>query len=473
MCDYSHLRIHQYKGDLLKIFMQVKQFENKNLSHFSYAILSDCEKKIILIDPSRDPQHYLDFARDSEATITGVIETHPHADFVSSHLEFHEIYKASIYTSILVEAQYPYHPFDEGKSIQLGKIKLTSINTPGHSPDSICILLEHEGKQKMIFTGDTLFIGDCGRPDLRPDKEHSESAAKKLARQMYYSLREKIMTLYDDNIIYPAHGAGTLCGKALSDAKRSTLVEEKKNNWSLQNLTEDEFIKELLQDQPFVPAYFTYDVSLNKKGVKPLLKSIGDVPRLVPIKDEASASHLNSDLWIIDGRAAGEYKKGHLDKSVNLQIEGKFETWLGSIIQPGEKFYLANGKEKDLDLMISRVASIGYEYQVEGAFIINYSPLCEEELDMTKFKEYMNDYTIIDVRNRSQVKDKKIFAKSISMPLGDLRSSIKNIPIDKPIVVHCASGYRSAVGSSMIQSVMGNKVKVFDLSERVKQFIGA
>lgn len=147
--------------------MQIKQFEDKNLAQFSYAVLSDCEKKIILIDPARNTQPYLDYATENEAQIVGVIETHPHADFVSSHLELHQSTGATIYTGKLVDALYPHQTFDEGDSIQVGKVKLSAIHTPGHSPDSISVLLEHNGKQKAVFTGDTLFIGDCGRPDLR------------------------------------------------------------------------------------------------------------------------------------------------------------------------------------------------------------------------------------------------------------------------------------------------------------------
>src|SRR5581483_7714077 len=147
--------------------MQIKQFEDKNLAQYSYAILSECERKIMLIDPARNPQPYLDYAKQNDAEITGIIETHPHADFVSSHLELHKITGAPVYTSKLADALYPHKTFDEGQFILFGKIKLSALNTPGHSPDSISIVLEHNGKQKAVFTGDTLFAGDCGRPDLR------------------------------------------------------------------------------------------------------------------------------------------------------------------------------------------------------------------------------------------------------------------------------------------------------------------
>ncbi len=450
--------------------MQIKQFEDKNLSHFSYAILSECEKKIILIDPSRNPQQYLDYAKENEAQITGVIETHPHADFVSSHLELHDTKGATIYTSKLVNALYPHQPFDEGGTIQLGKIKLTAINTPGHSPDSICILLEHDGKQKAIFTGDTLFIGDCGRPDLRPGAGDTHTAANELARQMYHSLRNKLIPLNDDIIVYPAHGAGTLCGKVLSKASSSTIGEEKKSNWSLQDKPEDEFVKELLNDQPFVPAYFSFDVEINKKGASSLKKSIAQIKTGATINKNSNQS-LNKAIWIVDTRKEETFKEGHLSHSVNLMEDGKFETWLGSIIKPDEKFYLAAESKEQLQRMLERAAVIGYETNIEEAFVIDDANLKEEKIDVGPFRKHQQDYTIVDVRNTSEVSEGKIFPNSIPIPLSEVRNRIKEIPTNKPIIVHCASGYRSAAGSSLIQSELNGKVKVFDLGEGIKDFL--
>ncbi|MEJ7830757.1 MAG: MBL fold metallo-hydrolase [Segetibacter sp.] len=451
--------------------MQIKQFEDKNLAHYSYAILSDCEKKIVLVDPARNPQQYIDYAKENDAEITGVIETHPHADFVSSHLEFHQTSGATIYASKLVNPLYPHQSFDEGNHIQSGKIKLSAINTPGHSPDSICILLEHDGKQKAIFTGDTLFIGDCGRPDLRPGKGNAKDEAIKLAKQMYHSLRNKLMPLNDDTIIYPAHGAGTLCGKALSEANSSTIGEEKKTNWSLKQQTEEEFIKELLSDQPFVPAYFSFDVELNKKGVTAFKESTTAVKISDPVNNESMANRLNKTLLIVDVRDEEDYKKGHLPHSVNLMKEAKFETWLGSIIKPNEHFYITAIDETALQEMIERTAAIGYEGQIEEAFVLKYGEVVQEKIDVSTFKDHINDYTIIDVRNTTEVKEKNIFETGISIPLGELRENVSKIPVDKPIVVHCASGYRSAAGSSLLQSKLNSQVKVFDLGEAVKKFM--
>jgi hydroxyacylglutathione hydrolase len=449
--------------------MQIKQFEDKNLSHYSYAILSECEKKIVLIDPARNPRQYIKYAKENKAQITGVIETHPHADFVSSHLELHKATGATIYASKLVHALYPHQSFDEGQHIQIGKIKLSALNTPGHSPDSICILLEHDGKQKIVFAGDTLFIGDCGRPDLREDNSNIRTSRNKLAKQMYHSLRDKLMPLNDAIIVYPAHGAGTLCGKALSEANSSTIREEKKTNWSLQLQTEEEFVKELLSDLPFVPAYFSYDVEVNKKGAAALRESIAKI-KITETINENSTPSLDKTLWIIDTRKNEDFKAGHLPHSINLMEEGKFETWLGSIIKPYEKFYLAGENKEQMQRIMERVAAIGYESGIAEAFVIKGAKVKEEDIDIDQFKKHIEDYTIVDVRNAFEAEQGKIFPNSISIPLAEIRNRINEIPADKPIVVHCSGGYRSAAASSLIHSKLNGTVAIFNLGEAIKEF---
>jgi len=449
--------------------MQIKQWEDKNLSQFSYGILSDCEKKVILIDPSRNPQPYLDWTKENNAQIIGIIETHPHADFISGHAELRELTGATIYTHSLVGVGYDHQAFDDGATIELGKIKLTSIHTPGHSPDSISILLEHDGKQKAVFTGDTLFIGDCGRPDLREGAGNLKSKRDDLAKQMYHSLRDKLAILNNDVLVYPAHGAGTLCGKNLSKESNSTIGQEKQTNWSLQEATEEEFVQNLLADQPFVPAYFSFNVEVNRRGAAPLQKSIANVA----INEKPSEELLNSlktSLWIVDVRKEADFKEGHLPHSINLMIDGKFETWLGSIIKPEEKFYLAGESGEQLQKAIERAAAIGYETAIEGAFVINGGPVQETEIDVNMFRNNPDAYTVVDVRNASEVKGKKIFSNSLSIPLAEIRERVAEIPTDKPVVIHCAGGYRSAAASSLVHSKLNGMVTVFDLSEAIKQF---
>ena len=444
--------------------MKIEQFIDKELSHFSYAILSECDRQIILVDPSRDLRPYLAFALTNEATIVGVIETHTHADFVSGHLELHKTTGATIYCSALVGATYPHQTFDDGGVIHFGKITLKALNTPGHSSDSISILLIHDGKDTAVFTGDTLFIGDCGRPDLRERAVNLTGKREELAAKMYHSLREKLMVLNNDVIVYPSHGAGTLCGKALSDAYSSTIGTEKIGNWSLQAMPEVDFVVELLQDQPFVPKYFPYDVELNRHGTGNLAQAIANVPLGIIGK-------LNSNIYIIDARTEKEFKSAHLPVSINIQNGGKFETWLGSIISPEEAFYLIAENEEILDMLISRCAKIGYEHFIESAFVFQAGSATMSALDIDRFSLNQTEYTIVDIRNYGEVKENSVFKNAINIPLPELRERMTEIPLNKPIIVHCAGGYRSAAGSSLINLTYGDKTEVYDLGEAVKMFL--
>lgn len=444
--------------------MEIVQFNDKNLAHFSYAIIS--QGKMALIDPARDPQPYYELAKQHDAKIVAVIETHPHADFVSSHFEIHQSTGAIIYVSKLLGADYPHQTFDEGDMISLGNIKLKALNTPGHSPDSICILAVNEnGKEEVVFTGDTLFIGDCGRPDLRETAGAITTAREDLAKQMYHSLRDKLMTLPDSVIVYPAHGAGSLCGKGLSEKESSTIGIEKASNWCLQNDTEDNFVKELLADQPFVPKYFTYEVELNKKGAEKFADSIDRVK----ISDTFPVN-LN-DHVIIDTRNESIFKKGHFKNAINLMDDLKFETWLGSVVFPFEAFYLIAETKNQLETLIARIAKIGYEGQIKNAFVAK-SITGEEmtQLDVERFRNSIDHFTVIDLRNRSEVKSNIIFANSLNIPLPELRERRNEIPTDKPIVVHCAGGYRSAAGSSILAGQLKKPVLVYDLGEAVTTF---
>ncbi len=446
--------------------MEIKQFEDKNLSHYSYAVLSNCKNEMVLIDPSRNIQPYLDHAKEKNATIIGIIETHPHADFVSGHMELHNTTGANIYVSKDVHAIYPHKTFDGGDKIEFGKIVLSAINTPGHSPDSISILMEHDGKQYAVFTGDTLFIGDCGRPDLREGAGKLQGKRHDLAANMYHSLRDKLMVLNDDVLVYPAHGAGTLCGKNLSKDSSSTIGKEKKENWSLQPATENEFIENLLADQPFVPAYFPYDVDLNRKGADAMEKNIS----AITIENATGNIEGAGNEWIVDTRDEKDFKNGHLPHAVNLMENGKFETWLGSIIKPEEKFYLVGNDETQVKRMLQRVASIGYETSVIKAVVLKDAEETMEQTDVAAFKENQQDYTIVDVRNKPEVEKEKIFDNSLSIPLAEIRGRYEEIPTNKPIIVHCAGGYRSAAASSILQAKIGEKTKVFDLGEGIKEF---
>ncbi|MGB5981802.1 MAG: rhodanese-like domain-containing protein [Nonlabens sp.] len=442
--------------------MEVKQFEYKPLAHYSYALISDGEMAII--DPERDPSQYYAFAKASNAQITAIIQTHPHADFVSSHLELSEKTGAPIYNSSDLGADYDFKAFDDRDSILIGSSKLEARETPGHSPDSITIIATHAGKT-VLFTGDTLFIGDVGRPDLREKAGNLTAKRRELAEMMYETVTNKFTDLPDDAVVYPAHGAGSLCGKNMSDAASSTLGDERKSNWAFNTSGKDEFLDTILEGQPFIPSYFSYDVELNKKGAPSQLSSLQDITWSDSLQDEA---------LVVDTRAESEFKKGHLPNSINIQAispNAKFETWLGSIITPEEKFALVIPEEKERESLLERTAKIGYEILISNVTGVPKGENLQTtpSLDLEDFKQHPDKYTIVDIRNQSEIDEGKIFDSALEHPLNDLRKTASEIPTDKPIVVHCAGGYRSAAGSSILAMLLP-VAKIYDLSEDVKKF---
>ncbi len=443
--------------------MFLHQFYDTGLAHASYAVIR--AGKMVVIDPARDPQPYYDMAKLHEANIVGVIETHPHADFVSAHLEIHEHTGATIYVSKLVGAGYPHQTFDEGDEIGLNDITLRAINTPGHSPDSICILLiDEDGKLTTIFTGDTLFVGDVGRPDLRENVGNITAKKEELAKALYQSTRNKLMQLPFDVVVYPAHGPGSLCGKNMSPDLHSTIGRELRENYALQLMSEPDFVKLMTADQPFMPQYFAYDVALNKQGAPNLNASLTTVPRL------NKNARLTEGALVIDVRAENEFKKRHVKGSINIQQNGKFETWLGALLAPNEAFYLIAANQLSLNDVITKAAKIGYEKNIKGALLLpDHVSYSSPELNREDFDSHPQKYTIVDVRNWNEINESKIFEQALTIPLPELRNQISNIPTDKPIVVHCAAGYRSAAASSIIAAYI-TTIPVYDLSDAVAEY---
>ncbi len=441
--------------------VQIQQFYDKGLAHASYAIRS--EGQIALIDPARDPQPYYDFADEHEARIVAIIETHPHADFVSSHLEIAEETGAAIYASKLTQASYSHQTFDESQRIRIGSVELHALNTPGHSPDSISVLLLDElGQTRAVFTGDTLFVGDVGRPDLREADQVGGHSRESLAAQLYHSTRQKLMTLPATTKVYPAHGPGSLCGKATSTDLDSTIGREIKTNYALQPMSEEEFVQVLLKDQPFMPKYFGHDVLLNKQGAQPFEDGVRMVPRL------RSEDPIEPGVLLLDTRPAEEFRAGHLPGAINLMDGGKFETWLGSIVGPDEPYYLLADSQIALDAVIRKTAKIGYETTVRGALLTPRElPATNSAPDLERVRQHPEEFTIVDVRNAIEARE-PIFANALLIPLPELRERVAEIPTDKPIVVHCAGGYRSAAGSSIVQAALPGAT-VYDLSEAVSQ----
>lgn len=443
--------------------MKIHQIYDKGLAHASYAIVSEGEMAVV--DPARDPQPYYDYAAEQQAKIVAVIETHPHADFISSHFEIHTQTGATIYASSKIGALYPHKGFDKGDRLKIGELTLEAFNTPGHSPDSISILVvDKGGRQHSVFTGDTLFVGDVGRPDLREKGGDMESMRENLARQMYQSTRKVLMQLERDVTVYPAHGAGSLCGKNLSSDLSSTIGREIDTNYALQQMPEEQFVGKLLEDQPFIPKYFKNSVELNKKGAAPFRESIERVKRMTA--DEKP----EKGVLIIDSRSQLQYKNAHLPNSINLMDGLKFETWLGSIVAPDEHFYLLADNEETLESLIRKSAKIGYESNIKGAMVAaKPGEQHSRMVNIEHFKANPEAYHILDIRNAGEVQEGKIFEKAQAIPLHELRERANEIPAEKPLMVHCAAGYRSAAGSSILENLLHN-VEVYDLGEAIKEF---
>jgi len=446
----------------------IYQFEDKGLAHYSYAIVSD--GKMALIDPARDPQPYYDHAKRMNANIVAVIETHPHADFVSSHLEISATTGAKIYVSKLVGAGYDHVTFDDGDVLKLGNVELHSMNTPGHSPDSISILLMESGNQKALFSGDTLFVGDVGRPDLREKAGNITAKREELARMMYNTVQTRLKPLEDAVVVYPAHGAGSLCGKALSSAATTTIGAERLTNYAFRDMTEDEFVTELTSEQPHIPKYFGNSVGLNRNGAPSFEASVAAVKRLGRMTADQALNTLGTDAVIIDVRPEVAFKTGHIKGSLNIQNNSKFDTWLGTIFAPTDNYFIAVSNTEEAEHVIRRAAFIGYESAIKGVFILDADKADGTLLraDLDALLEAPHSYTIVDVRNENEALTSPMFAGAINIPLHELMNRIDEIPLDKPIMVHCAAGYRSAAGSSIIARKLGDKVEVHDIGESIK-----
>ena len=442
---------------------EIQQFEDKGLSHFSYAILVD--KQIVLVDPVRDPRPYYDYAEEHGAEIIAVVETHPHADFVSSHLQIHQEKQAKIYVSKLVNATYPHEAFDEGDEIVLSdRVRLVALHTPGHSPDSISVILRDEDKDKAVFTGDALLFGSVGRPDLREYSGEAATKRQELARQMYHTVHQKYALLDNDVLVYPTHGAGSLCGNAIRDVKESTIGYEKKHNFAFQIEDEQEFVNALLQDQPHIPKYFPYNVELNRRGAPALEHAIQAI----------SVSSVDSGglypVALIDTRTSKQFRASHLPQSVNIPDNKKFETWLGTFVDPKDNFYLIVADEADKEQQLSKAAKIGYEALIKGVLVYgDHQGEHYADFDKSDFDKHKSDYVILDIRTAQEASEDPVFDNAINIPLSELEEKIATLPTDKPIYVHCASGYRSSIGSSLIKKERPH-ADVYDISSAIKEY---
>ncbi len=426
--------------------MKFKQFYLGCLAHASYYISSDGEAAII--DPQRDVQQYLDEAAANGDQIKYVIETHSHADFVSGHLELSEKTGAPIVFGQRAKTEFPAHKVKDGDTLNLGTIKLTFMETPGHTPEGITILAkntEAPDEPLKMFTGDTLFIGDVGRPDLIGSKGFT---AEQMASMLYDSLNEKIVPLPDETEVYPAHGAGSLCGKSLSKETWSTLGEQKKFNYALQPMSREEFVKIVAADQPEVPAYFPLSASQNLKGSS----SLDDLPEPEKLSTEGITAF---DGVVVDVRPNVEYGSGHIPNSINIGLGGQFASWAGTLITIGTPVAIVADTKEQVDEAFMRLARVGIEsvkgYALIGEYSGELKKVTQVSVDEARDATSADGVQFVDVR-RVQEHAGGHAIGTINLPLDKLSRELDRLDPAKPTYVICQGGYRSSLGTSILEN---------------------
>lgn len=436
--------------------MILEQYYIECLSHASYLIGDETTGRAVVVDPRRDITEYLDDAAKYGLTIEGVINTHFHADFVSGHLELVDATGAWIGFGKAADTDYPIRRLADGEHISLGEVDLEILSTPGHTWESISVVVREraDAQPAAVLTGDSLFIGDVGRPDL---VNIGDSSTSDLARAMYHTIHDKLMQLPDSVTVMPAHGAGSSCGKNLSTELTSTIGEQRRTNPSVQPMAEDTFVELITYGQPAAPSYFSVDAAMNKR-VHPLLDQARRIPAMTAAQLRAA---LDAGVRVVDARSVDDFAAGHLRGSVNVGFDGRFAETGGMVAEVGEKIALVTypGEEQDAAVRLARIGSdnaIGYftidrgiAFPVELADLVQQAPrVSVQELDRRLAE---NAVTLIDIRNPGE-RENGAIPGSIHVPLAQMRTRLAEIPMDRPIVVHCAGGWRSSVAASLLRA---------------------
>jgi len=426
------------------------------LSHASYLVGDETTGRAVVVDPRRDVEIYLEEARAEGLTVERVIETHIHADFVGGHLELAARTGAIISYGAGAEVGFPVEPLHDGQRLSLGEVNLEVLATPGHTPESICILVyEHRGDEVPfgVLTGDTLFVGDVGRPDLLASGD-AELSADALARRLYHSLHGKLLALPDATRVFPAHGAGSSCGKQLSSETSSTIGEQRRTNYALRPMDEDTFVSVVLEDQPARPHYFEFDAQRNRE-LHPLLD---DSPPRV-LRTEEVLAFAERGAVLLDSREIADFAAGHLRGAVNIGLQGRFAEWAGDVLPPDRDIVLVGDPASALETKV-RLARVGLDRvigQLEGPTALlaarpeiheTSSRLTLEQL--TELQSRGTDIQLVDVRNQGETAQGTIVGAR-EIPLATLASSIAALDRTRPVVVYCASGSRSHVASTVLR----------------------
>lgn len=460
--------------------MFIQQLYTGCLSEAAYFIVSNGEAAIV--DPIRDIDQYLQLANEHKATIKYIFETHFHADFVSGHLDLAAATGATIVYGPKTETKIPVHIAKDGEQFALGNITIEVLHTPGHTLESSCFLLKDEnGKDYAVFTGDTLFVGDVGRPDLA--QKGAELTMQDLAGMLYDSLQNKIMPLADDVIMYPAHGAGSSCGKNLGPETFSTIGQQKQSNYALQQATKADFVQAVTEGLTAPPQYFPINAQINKEGYESLDNLVQQ--GLQELSVEALKNKLtNEEIILLDTRPASTFTEGFIPQSIFIGLEGKYAEWAGSLLPFNTTLVLITelGKEKESIVRLARVGFSKFGGVLAGGF--DAWKNAGEKIDMIIDVEndelamdipFDENLVVVDVRKENEYDDAHL-KQAINIPLNTLTdpASMTNLEDNQNIYVHCAGGYRSVIAISLmkkqgihnLRNIVGGWNKILELKDK-------
>jgi rhodanese-related sulfurtransferase/glyoxylase-like metal-dependent hydrolase (beta-lactamase superfamily II) len=438
--------------------MILEQYYLNCLAHASYLIGDRETSTAAVVDPQRDVERYLEAARLQGLQIRHVFLSHFHADFIAGHLELRDRTGAKIYLGARAQAEYGFTPMKDGDILEFGKVRLKVFETPGHTPESISILVydleKDEHHPHAALTGDTLFIGDVGRPDLRASLGWSPA---ELARLLYVSLNTKLLGLPDTTLVYPAHGAGSLCGKNISTETVSTIGDQRRSNYALQPMSEEEFVRLITADQPEAPPYFTYDAVLNTKERPTLEDTLERV--LNPLSLEEAVKMKDTEAQVVDVRDPDEFAKAHMVGSINIGLGGQYATWAGTLLDRERPIVLIAqpGRQEEAAMRLGR---IGFDhvagYLKDGIQILETRPDLVDGTGraapamLAAQLTSPNPPLVLDVRTTKEWQSRRIEG-STNIPLNHLGERLEELPRRQKIVVHCAGGYRSSIAASILQ----------------------
>ena len=431
--------------------MYFEQFYLGCLAHASYMLGSEGEAAVV--DPQRDVDIYLKAASERRLKIRHIFETHLHADFVSGHLELAKRTGATIHISAQAAATFPHDSLHDGAEVKLGKARISALETPGHTSEGICLVVTDEEKSSKpwaVLTGDTLFIGDVGRPDLSP-----AHTPQQLAGMLYDSLHEKLLKLSDDVLVYPAHGAGSLCGRNMRAERSSTIGTERLTNYALQIKDRDEFIRQLTENLPTRPEYFLQDAQINRAGAP----ALGDLNELAPVAPQELNGLLEQGVFALDVRPNTEFAAAHVPGSVNIALSGQFASWAATILGlTACPVLIADTPEQYAEARM-RLARVGIEdprgflqggitaWQRAGLPVAQVPQMSAQELEA---RLRSNGMQLLDVRREGEWHAGHI-AQAEWFPLDNFKLSAPEVDPAAPLAVHCQGGYRSMIACSLLQ----------------------